>query len=499
MPSPRYPTPRHPSLYQVNTRVLLRNLSRQLDRPATLDDIPDWMLDAWAKMGFDWIYCLGVWQDGIVAPQVSRSNPIWLEEYHQLLSDLQDEDICGSCFAVTGYTVQPAMGGNAAMERLRDRLHQRGLKLMLDFVPNHTAPDHPWVQAHPDFYVHGTEEQLAREPQNYCRVTIGTGEQIFAYGRDPYFPGWCDTLQLNYGNSNLQVAQLNQLLSIAPLCDGLRCDMAMLILPDIFQRTWGIATEPFWNRAIEKVRSIHPGFVFMAEVYWDLERTLQQQGFDYTYDKRLYDRLREQHVRPVREHFRTDLDYQNKSARFLENHDEPRAATVFPLEVHKAAAVISFFCPGLRFFHQGQREGYQKRISVHLNRGPREPVDGRLEEFYDRLFVTLKQPLFREGTWQLLETHAAWEGNWTVDCAITFGWTDEKDRQGLVVVNYAPNQSQFYVRLPYENLEDGTICFKDLMNASHLYNRPGVTLRHPGLYLDLPPWGYHVFEISRIA
>ena len=79
---------------------------------------------------------------------------------------------------------------------------------------------------------------------------------------------------------------------IATMCDGVRCDMAMLILPDVFERTWGRRPEPFWPRTIERVRKAAPSFLFMAEVYWDLEWELQQQGFNYTYDKRLYDRLR---------------------------------------------------------------------------------------------------------------------------------------------------------------------------------------------------------------
>ena len=141
----------------------------------------------------------------------------------------------------------------------------------------------------------------------------------------------------------------------------------------------------------------------MAEVYWDLEWTLQQQGFDYTYDKRLYDRLRDGHARPVREHFHAGLDYQNKMARFLENHDEPRAAATFPPGMHQAAAVITFLSPGLRFFHQGQFEGRRKRISPHLRRGPAEPADQHLQQFYDRLLAVLRQPVVREGQWQLLE------------------------------------------------------------------------------------------------
>ena len=129
----------------------------------------------------------------------------------------------------------------------------------------------------------------------------------------------------------------------------------------------------------------------MAEVYWDLEWTLQQQGFDYTYDKRLYDRLRDRRARPVREHLIAGLEYQDKMARFLENHDEPRASATFSREVHEAAAIITFLSPGLRFFHQGQFEGRTKRISPHLVRAPAEPIDVPLQQFYDRLVEVIRQ------------------------------------------------------------------------------------------------------------
>ena len=151
---------------------------------------------------------------------------------------------------------------------------------------------------------------------------------------------------------------IGELLKIAGQCDGVRCDMAMLVLPEVFEKTWDVTVpRSFWPRATGKVRERFPGFCFMAEVYWDLEWTLQQQGFDYTYDKRLYDRLLKGDPRPVREHFLADMKYQEHLARFLENHDEPRAATVFSSEVHRAAAVVTYFSPGLRFFHQGQMEG----------------------------------------------------------------------------------------------------------------------------------------------
>jgi len=487
----------YPVLYQINTRVYLQQRSRQLGRLATLDDIADTTLDEWVNQGFDWVYCLGVWQTGTKAPQVSRTNPEWVAEYQRLLVDLQDEDICGSCFAVTGYTVHTGMGGDAAMERLRDRLHRRGLKLMLDFVPNHTAPDHPWIQAHPDFYVQGTTELLGQQPQNYCVQSLPAGDQVFAYGRDPYFAGWPDTLQLNYGNPNLQAAQTQELLQIARLCDGVRCDMAMLILPEVFERTWGIQIEPFWPQATQTVRQQHPGFVFMAEVYWDLEWTLQQQGFDYTYDKRLYDRLRERDAHLVRQHFWADLAYQQRSVRFLENHDEPRAAATFPPDVHQAAAILTFLCPGLRFFHQGQLEGYQQKISVHLQRGPAEPTDNDLAAFYQQLLTCLRLPVLREGTWQLLDCSPAWDGNWTYDCFIAFSWQGAEAARLLVIVNYASNQSQCYVKAPFHGITGKTLLLKDWMSDTR-YERPGNSLGI-GLYFDLPPWGYHVFEVSPLA
>jgi glycosidase len=351
-----------------------------LGRHATLDDVPDAVIDRIAAAGFDWVWLLGVWQTGSVGRNVSLNNAEWRHEFRELLPDFSDHDVCGSCFAIRSYSVHSDFGGNAGLERFRQRIHDRGMRLLLDFVPNHMAPDHSWVQQHPEYFVHGTDAQIEREPQNYTRVTTARGPVVMAYGRDPYFSGWPDTLQLNYANPNLQEAMASELENIAGMCDGVRCDMAMLNLPDVFERTWGMRPPSFWPTAIARARARQPGFLFMAEVYWDLEWTLQQQGFDYTYDKRLYDRLREGHARPVRDHFRADMDFQRKSARFLENHDEPRAAATFPPGVHQAAAILTFLCPGLRFIHQGQMDGLRKKIPVHLNRGPVEAVDQELRE-----------------------------------------------------------------------------------------------------------------------
>lgn len=488
-------TPRYPSLYQINTRVWLTELSVTLGRRATLDDIPDAALDDFAKQGFDWIWLLSVWQTGLAAQAVSRANPGWRREFEETLPDLTEEDIAGSGFAIQSYTVHRDLGGDAALARLRARMQKRGLKLMLDFVPNHLAPDHPWIDEHPDYFVHGSEVDLAHSPRNYCRVKTKKGSLLLAYGRDPYFEGWPDTLQLNYGNPELQQAMIGELTRIAGQCDGVRCDMAMLVLPDVFERTWGIQAELFWPMATDSVRKKHPNFQFMAEVYWDLEWTMQHQGFDYAYDKRLYDRLREHHARPVREHFHAGLDYQDKLARFLENHDEPRAAATFSRDVHQAAAVITFLSPGLRFFHQGEFEGRHKRISPHLVRAPAEPIDTALSEFYARLLTALRQPAVRDGNWQLVECRPAWDGNPTHDCFIAFAWEKSPAERVIAAVNYSDHQSQTKLRLPFATESNKTYRFQDLLNSAS-YDRPGAELSTSGLFVDLPAWGSHVFSVE---
>lgn len=486
----------YPSLFQVNTRVWLTRLSRELGRHATLDDIPDHELDRLADLGFNFVWFLSVWQTGLASQAVSRSLPELRQEFAETLPDLREDDIEGSGFAITGYVAHSTLGGDDALLRLRERLRKRDLRLILDFVPNHTALDHPWVEEHPEYYVSGTEEQLLREPKNYGWARRKAGDQVLAHGRDPYFPGWSDTFQLNYANPATQKAMLDELMKIAAKCDGVRCDMAMLLLPDVFERTWGLSSEPFWPKAIGRIREQFSHFLFIAEVYWDLEWTLQKQGFDYTYDKRLYDRLRDRNARAVREHLLADLDFQRKSARFLENHDEPRAATIFPFKVHQAAAVITFLCPGLRFFHQGQFEGRRKRISPHLVRAPEEPVDETIKHFYERLLAVLRKPLLREGEWQLLELEQAWAGNSSADSFIAGSWQKDSERL-LVAVNYSANQAQCYVKLPFVELRDHKWQLVDLIGDA-VYERDGKDLHERGLYLDEPAWSAQVFSITAI-
>ena len=490
--------PRYPSLFQINTRVWLRHLSSEGDKRVTLADIDDATIDRFSQRGFDWIWLLSVWQTGPAGRAVSRSRPEWRAEFNALLPDLIENDICGSGFAITAYTVSEELGGEAALAQFRERLARRDIRLMLDFVPNHTALDHPWAKTHPDYYVQGSEELLRRAPHDYVRVETNQGPRILAYGRDPNYPGWPDTLQLNYANSELQKVRIDELIAVAGKCDGVRCDMAMLVLPEVFERTWGISPEPFWPKATAAVRQAYPAFTFMAEVYWDLEWTLQQQGFDYCYDKRLYDRLQSGNVRSIREHLRAGLDYQDKLARFLENHDEPRAASIFQWPQHRAAAAITFLSPGLRFFHQGQFEGERMRVPAHLCRGPVEPANPEIAAFYAKLLPVLKdKDAFQNGDWSQIEPLPAWPGNSSSEGFVAYAWAGKSAGRYVVAINYAATHGQCYLLLPFAELRERQVLLTDLM-GSEIYRRDGSDLIVHGLYIDQAAWQINVFELQTI-
>src|ERR1700756_464987 len=323
--------PRYPSVYEINTWTWLSELAQKYGKDIDLSCVPSAEWDAIAAFGFDAVWFMGVWERSPAGIAIVNQNENLLAEFRRALPDFRTEDNIGSPYCVRRYLVDDYLGGPEGLAVARRELSKRGINLILDFVPNHVAPDHPWVAEHPEYFIRGAAGHMEGDPTSYMKMSGTT----FACGRDPYFPAWPDVLQLNAFEPALRRAAIETVASIAQQCDGVRCDMAMLFLNAIFERTWSVrpgarpATE-YWADLISTTKKIYPGFLFIAEAYWDLEWELQQKGFDFCYDKKLYDRLEHNNAESVRLHLGAESGYQDKLLRFIENHDEPRAAATFP-------------------------------------------------------------------------------------------------------------------------------------------------------------------------
>lgn len=491
--------PMHPTVYEINTWAWLTELRASVAHPVTLADVPEPALTKLADRGFDAVWLMGVWCRSPASARVARQHAGLQAEFREALPDYTADDVVGSPYAVYDYRVAPELGGDEALAALRVRLADVGIRLILDFVPNHLAVDHPWVAEHPEVMLRGSADEARQQPGNYFQEGHTGCGPVFAHGRDPLFDGWTDTVQLDYRKPDTRLAMTRVLQSIAAKCDGVRCDMAMLVLSDILRRTWGGEVIPagaeFWSEAIPQVRAQAPGFLFLAEAYWGTEWILQQLGFDYVYDKSLYDCLRAGEITAARDHLRADLRVQSRLARFIENHDEQRAVQAFGTERSRAAAVIALTLPGLRLFHEGQLAGQRFRTPVQLGRRRSERPDPELLPFYEGLLSALQDPVFKLGSWRTLEPAEAWSGNASHRGYMAHCWQTGTAYR-LCVANLSPDRGQSYLRLDDAGLVGCSWRLVDLLGSAE-YVRDGDRLAGEGLYLDMPGFGYHLFDFQR--
>jgi hypothetical protein len=488
------PWPKHPVIYEINTWVWLNDLSRKYKRPVALSTVPAGEWDNLSSLGVDAIWFMGVWERSPKGIQVALGNEGLMADFRRALPDLRPEDIVGSPYCVRRYVVDEHLGGPEGLAAARRMLRERGLRLILDFVPNHVAPDHPWVFEHPGYFIRGDDGDLQREPASFFQA----GGNVFACGRDPYFPAWPDVLQLNAFDRGLRKGVIETVAGIADQCDGIRCDMAMLMLNTVFARTWGARAgkkpeDDYWTTVIPAVKAKHREFRFIAEAYWDLEWELQQQGFDYCYDKRLYDRMEHGNAESIRQHLLADLSYQEKLVRFIENHDEPRAAATFSPGKARAAAVAALTLSGARLLHEGQSQGLRVRLPVFLGRRPAEQVDQDLAAFYQRLLKEINHEVFRNGQWRLCE-RSGWPDNQSFLNIISWCWTRD-DERFLIVVNFREGTSQARVQVPWDELRGKMWRLVDALSGE-TYDRSGDDMRDNGLHVDLGPWKYHLFRLK---
>jgi hypothetical protein len=485
----------HPSLYEINTWPWLEAISRKERIDVDLGSIPDRYWDEIADLGFDGVWLMGVWQRSPAGVAIALSNDTLRASFDAALPDWQAGDVVGSPYCVRSYVVDDHFGGPSGLASAREALATRGMGLILDFVPNHVAPDHLWTKLKPEVFVSGTTEDLERDPASFVDI----GGRVLANGRDPYFPAWPDVVQLNAFAPALRAAVIETLNEIAEQCDGVRCDMAMLVMNDVFALTWHDRVGPapstdYWPTVIPAVRKRHSGFVFLAEAYWDLEWALQQQGFNYCYDKRLYDRILQGPAERVRLHLLADDEYQQRLVRFVENHDEPRAASAFGSTRSQVAAVTALTQTGARLVHNGQLEGAMVHLPVFLGRKPEEATDATLLAFYRTFLQAAADRTFRHGHWQLCD-RSGWPGDNRYQSLLAWCW--EGDTRWLIVVNLSDGAAAGLVGTPWADLRGRQWQLTD--PTQHLaFVRSGDDLVD-GLFVELDPWSWHMFRIDPLT
>jgi hypothetical protein len=486
-------------VYQVNTWVWLDTLTRQHAKTITLANVPDSALDELVRPGVDIIWLMGVWQRS----PFGRQNALkYKHEYRPVLPDLTDDDVIGSAYAIYDYRVDDRIGKREGLEKLRRRLRERGLGLMLDFVPNHVAADHRWTRENPDYIVQGRPEDLKNRPSDFYKADTILGDRVLAHGKDPYFPGWSDTAQLNVFNPALRLEMVATLRDIAAQCDGVRCDMAMLLFNEIFSHTWrghvGEKTaEEFWREIIPQIKAEHPNFLFVAEVYWNREYEILLQGFDYAYDKLFYDRVIAGDVTQLRSHLLASIDYQRRLMRFIENHDEQRASAALGHKRTFAAATLICTIPGAALLHEGQLVGRTKKLPVQIKRQPDEPAQKDLEGYYLKLLQEIRDPIYHNGKFYLFHVHSSGGEDRTHNNLLAYGWHEPGKDYRLIVVNLTPTRSYGRINLGVWGwLANHTWRLYDVTDDAE-YTRHGGELTSEGLFIDLDPFESHVFRFVR--
>jgi len=483
-------------IYEINTRVWIRRFDTS-DKKARLTDVPDQHWQELAEKGFNLIWLMGIWKTCPSVIEKCCFQEGLITSYKKALKDFSSKDVIGSPYSIDKYEINPELGTTDELKKLKKKLNKMGMKLILDFIPNHFSCDSEVIETNPYIFIEADEEYYNNNKHTFFVPEVWD-DKYFAHGRDPFFPAWTDTIQINYFCALARDFMTGILLDLPSVCDGVRCDMAMLILNNVFHNTWiGLMNnygfqkpdKEFWEMAIGRVKEKFPEFIFIAETYWDLEWDLQQMGFDFTYDKKLTDRLHDAPVYSIIQHLRAEEAYQKKSVRFIENHDEERAITSFGKAKSLAAAVVISTIQGLRFYNEGQFEGKRIKLPVQLGREPIEKPIQEVQDYYEKLLEITSDEIFVEGTWQLLEPLSSFEGNNSHQNFLAWLWTYKADHR-LVVVNFTDSIAQCRIKLDVAGYDD-IIKMTDLLTNVE-YIRSSLEVYHQGLFVELKPYHSHI-------
>lgn len=479
----------NPHILEINVRAWLNRLEARHGRRFTLDEIPQQYWDTFQSRGFDAVWLMGVWAPSPKAKEIARTHEAILAQIRQVKPDFKTEDVLASPYAIYEYEPAPDLGGRESLQKLHKKLNKMGMALLLDFVPNHTAIDSPTVTSAPDLYINtGTQEPHTHKEwffQNENGVWI-------AHGRDPYFAPWTDTAQLNYFNPATKKFMLDNLLKVAQLCDGVRCDMAMLSLNKVHRDTWwefiggNLPKEEFWSVALETVRRVHPDFTFIAEVYWGLEWEIQQMGFDYTYDKVLYDRLRFSTPQDIKGHLRAEHLFQMRSIRFTSNHDEDESIQAFGKEKSLAASTIIATLPGARMIYLFQLMGRSRRLPIQYVADD-FTEDTSVRDYYDKLLKIASKPTFHGGQWSLTDVSPLTGEDTSYRQVLCWTWR-QLNTTSTVVINYSDAPAQCLVK--FKTAYAGQVVREEFSEQNATLTSQ---MLQQGLHVSLKPFESKIF------
>lgn len=489
-------------IYQIDIREFFNRLKSEDSKIKTLLDLPDKFFFSLSQLGINYLWLLGIYEPSQLSKKISIEMKELHRRYYESLPDWKEEDVIGSPYAIKSYKIWEEIGGEKIYHAFREKIYKKfGLKIILDFVPNHLAIDNPIVKKHPEYFIN-IEDSSKFNAEDYTEIEINNKKYRIAHGRDPYFPAWKDTLQLDYRSKGARNFMINELLKLSEKCDGVRCDMSMLVLSEIFFNNWKQfpppkdlvpAAKEFWFEAIQKVKKVNPDLIFIAEVYWNKEQDLLDLGFDYVYGKKFYEFIVHNNIGIINEYIKRIFANHRKRFLFLENHDEPRSAHIFSTEHLKAVATLVYSLPSMKLIYDGQLEGRKFPHAIQLKRLHPEPIDYDLRNHYLKLFSAIKNSTISRGYFKPLTPQPAWQGSVSNYNFVIFFYEDDQLNKDLIVINFSDYQSQCKVKIESFDLIGKTFLIKDRLSSEE-YIRSGDEMFYSGLYLDLKPYQSQIFQ-----
>lgn len=453
------------TLLEISTRPYLYYLSQKYKSPIKkLSLIPMEELDFFQNLGFNMIWFMGVWNNGTEGRKFDLNDESRIKHYNQHLPNWSKDDVIGSPYSIYSYDPSPEIGNLEDLKWLKNELNKRSIKLILDFVPNHSSMDAPEIKSHPEYYIRKgrlkSKIKLTEEDNKY----IYNGKKIekipkeekydkngFAYGRGLGVKHpWKDVRQYDYSNKELWKFQLNNLKKIAQCCDGIRCDVAWLMISDIFKRcfkTMNDTKEEFWTFAISEIRKIYPNIIFIAEVFgkkW-ISDFLLQCGFNFVYDIEPYDILnliKDNNINInefIERNKNIEKDYLFNTVHFSENHDLITIIEKLEENVNKANLLTAIVCflPGIKMFNYGQIFGWKDTLCVQLRRILSYEINNEVFNFYTKVIKILNLDVVKKGKFRISLNQHLINIKWYNDKEILIGYFNynEHSNKGKLVID----------------------------------------------------------------